>query len=112
MDVQYDRSNAKLDAWAEQHGVPQIIVATGFIAKNPKVQLWSSGLPSVFVGPDLAGAVLLCRLCTSHTALDCEPYDGKLVQLKLFFVPPRRNARAKCLRTGLLAQPHWCIAMC
>ena len=39
VDVQYDRSNAKLDAWAEQHGVPQIIVATGFIAKNPKVRL-------------------------------------------------------------------------
>ena len=37
VDVQYDRSDAKLDAWAEQHGVPQIIVATGFIAKNPKV---------------------------------------------------------------------------
>ncbi len=37
VDVEYDMSNTKLDAWAELHGAPAIIVATGFIAKNPKV---------------------------------------------------------------------------
>lgn len=38
VDVEYDMSNAKLDAWAELHGAPAIIVATGFIAKDPKVR--------------------------------------------------------------------------
>lgn len=37
VDVEYDLSNDKLDKWAEQHGAPPIIVATGFIAKDPKV---------------------------------------------------------------------------
>lgn len=35
VDPQYEASNAKLDAWVQQNGVPDIIVATGFIAKNP-----------------------------------------------------------------------------
>ena len=37
VDVEYELSNAKLDAWADKHGAPSIIVATGFIAKDPKV---------------------------------------------------------------------------
>ncbi len=37
VDVEYDASNAKLDVWADAHGSPPIIVATGFIAKDPKV---------------------------------------------------------------------------
>jgi bifunctional aspartokinase / homoserine dehydrogenase 1 len=37
VDVQYEASNAKLDSWADNHGVPKIIVSTGFIAKNPQV---------------------------------------------------------------------------
>jgi len=62
VDVQYDRSNAKLDAWAEQHGVPHIIVATGFIAKNPKVRLTSFApcVTGVAVGPIIGAAALLC----------------------------------------------------
>ncbi len=35
VDLQEDVSNAKLDAWFKTHGNHQIIVATGFIAKNP-----------------------------------------------------------------------------
>ena len=33
VDVLYDESNAKLDAWGEGHGVPRIVVCTGFIAR-------------------------------------------------------------------------------
>ena len=40
MDVQYERSDAQLDKWGEKHGVPDVIVATGFIAKNPQGQVW------------------------------------------------------------------------
>lgn len=73
VDVQYDRSNAKLDAWAEQHGVPQIIVATGFIAKNPKVRLSSSGICRTYValGPHLSAVVLPCKcICVRQKDLD------------------------------------------
>ncbi len=48
VDVQYDRSDANLDAWAERHGVPQIIVATGFIAKNPKAWPLPTAIVRVF----------------------------------------------------------------
>lgn len=34
VDVQYEMSNQKLDAWTALHGVPSIIICTGFIAKN------------------------------------------------------------------------------
>lgn len=37
VDVEYAASNEKLDRWADAHGSPPIIVATGFIAKDPKV---------------------------------------------------------------------------
>ena len=40
VDVQYERSDAQLDKWGERHGVPDVIVATGFIAKNPQGQVW------------------------------------------------------------------------
>ncbi len=40
VDVQYERSDAQLDKWGEKHGVPDVIVATGFIAKNPQGQVW------------------------------------------------------------------------
>lgn len=37
VDPELDVSNEKLDRWADTHGAPAIIVATGFIAKDPKV---------------------------------------------------------------------------
>lgn len=40
VDIQYDASNARLDSWVQQHGAPEVIVATGFIAKNPLGQVW------------------------------------------------------------------------
>lgn len=38
VDLEYEASNEKLDRWADTHGAPAIIVATGFIAKDPKVR--------------------------------------------------------------------------
>lgn len=34
VDVDYDVSNANLDTWAQQNGIPDVIVCTGFIARN------------------------------------------------------------------------------
>ena len=47
VDVQYERSDAQLDKWGEKHGVPDVIVATGFIAKNPQGQVWHALLRSL-----------------------------------------------------------------
>ena len=52
VDVQYERSDAQLDKWGEKHGVPDVIVATGFIAKNPQGQVWHAL-------PEVAGTILL-----------------------------------------------------
>ncbi len=39
VDIQYELSNDRLDAWVRKNGAPEIIVATGFIAKNPLGQV-------------------------------------------------------------------------
>ena len=39
VDPQYEASNERLDAWVQKNGVPEVIVATGFIAKNPSGQV-------------------------------------------------------------------------
>ena len=39
VDIQYDLSNDRLDKWVQNNGVPEVIVATGFIAKNPLGQV-------------------------------------------------------------------------
>ena len=49
VDLEYEASNEKLDRWAETHGAPPIIVATGFIAKDPKVS-------SICVPPPKSGS--------------------------------------------------------
>lgn len=38
VDIHYEASNAKLDLWAARNGVPSLVIATGFIAKNPSGQ--------------------------------------------------------------------------
>lgn len=48
VDVAYEMSNAKLDAWALRNGSPEIIVATGFIAKNPQVLKFVGFVGAVF----------------------------------------------------------------
>lgn len=39
VDVHYNKSDANLDAWCGKHGVPDVIIATGFIAKTPAGQV-------------------------------------------------------------------------
>ena len=46
VDVQYERSNANLDTWSDEHGSPAIVVATGFIAKNPLVRPETCAAPA------------------------------------------------------------------
>ena len=39
VDVHYNRSDANLDAWCQKNGSPEVIIATGFIAKTPSGQV-------------------------------------------------------------------------
>ncbi|CAL8471282.1 g10824 [Coccomyxa elongata] len=39
VDVDYEESNTRLNQWGQKHGAPSVIVATGFIAKNPEGQV-------------------------------------------------------------------------
>jgi hypothetical protein len=40
VNVDFEESNARLDAWADRHGgVPEIIIVTGFIASNAAGQV-------------------------------------------------------------------------
>lgn len=36
VDVLYETSNGRLDTWCDKHGVPDVVIATGFIARNPE----------------------------------------------------------------------------
>lgn len=75
VDVEYDMSNAKLDAWAELHGAPAIIVATGFIAKDPKVR---APLPPHPPPPLFPSIPAPCRACRMVWCKGCEPCTGAL----------------------------------
>lgn len=56
VDPQYEASNAKLDAWVQSNGVPEIIVATGFIAKNPLGQASPLSTTTILIAFDLHAA--------------------------------------------------------
>lgn len=38
VDLVEDASNKKLDEWFGRHGNKRLVIATGFIAKNPEVR--------------------------------------------------------------------------
>jgi bifunctional aspartokinase / homoserine dehydrogenase 1 len=44
VDVDYDASNKNLDNWAAEHGDADIIVGTGFIARDTKKQVCCGNL--------------------------------------------------------------------
>lgn len=72
VDPQYEASNAKLDAWVQGNGVPEIIVATGFIAKNPLGQaspLFTTPLSLLLICMQLHATG--CKLCIA-AAVGCD----------------------------------------
>lgn len=42
VDVDYDTSESNLDKWASANGDPDIIIATGFIARDTENQVWAA----------------------------------------------------------------------
>jgi hypothetical protein len=65
VDLEYEASNEKLDRWADTHGAPPIIVATGFIAKDPKVAGFPGRSLNTWLGivSLFQGWVFACHRC-------------------------------------------------
>ena len=87
VDVQYDVSNAKLDAWTGKHGAPSIIVATGFIAKNPAGQATTLKRNGSDYSATIIGALFQAGHITIWTDVD-----------GVYSADPRKVSEAVCLR--------------
>ncbi|KAK9826886.1 hypothetical protein WJX81_004474 [Elliptochloris bilobata] len=86
VDVDYDVSDARLDAWAQRHGVPQVIVATGFIAKNPAGQVTTLRRNGSDYSATIVGALLRSVGIVIWTDVD-----------GVFSADPRKVSEATCL---------------
>lgn len=87
VDVHYDVSNQKLDAWAGKHGVPEIIIATGFIAKNPAGQATTLKRN----GSDYSATIMGALFQSGHITIWTD-VDG------VYSADPRKVKEAVCLR--------------
>jgi aspartokinase len=65
VDVDYDASEANLDKWAQKHGDVDVIIGTGFIARDKNKQVCLTyGSPALFVlVARLAGDPLFLDAC-------------------------------------------------
>lgn len=85
VDVQYDVTNKKLDMWGQVNGVPrvrmhrgqhtpapyaQVVVATGFIARNPAGQATTLKRNGSDYSATIMGALFQCRNITIWTDVD------------------------------------------
>lgn len=61
VDLVEDASNARMDAWFQQHGVHKLIIATGFIAKNLEVRQRQHRAAAACTRPRAARGAM-CRL--------------------------------------------------
>jgi len=86
VDVEYDLSNAKLDKWAEQYGAPPIIVATGFIAKDPKGYVTTLKRNGSDYSATILGALFQAGAITIWTDVD-----------GVYSADPRKVSEAVCL---------------
>lgn len=87
VDVQYDISNKKLDLWAAKHGTPSIIIATGFIAKNPAGQATTLKRNGSDYSATIMGALFQSGNITIWTDVD-----------GVYSADPRKVKEAVCLR--------------
>ncbi|KAI3427052.1 hypothetical protein D9Q98_006993 [Chlorella vulgaris] len=87
VDVEYEISNAKLDQWGAKHGAPAIIVATGFIAKNPAGQVTTLKRN----GSDYSATIMGALFQASHITIWTD-VDG------VYSADPRKVQDAVCLK--------------
>ncbi|CAK0785763.1 hypothetical protein CVIRNUC_008974 [Coccomyxa viridis] len=88
VDVEYEDSNVRLDRWAQKHGSPAVIVATGFIAKNQAGQVATLKRN----GSDYS-ATIMGALVRSANIVIWTDVDG------VFSADPRKVGEAVCLES-------------
>lgn len=88
VDVDYAASNANLDAWADEHGVPDIIVCTGFIARSPEGQVTTLRRNGSDYSATIMGALTQAGDITIWTDVD-----------GVYSADPRKVPEAVCLET-------------
>jgi len=86
VDLVAGPSNANLDAWAQANGVPQIVVATGFIARYKTGQITTLRRNGSDLSATIFGSLVRASLITIWTDVD-----------GVFSADPRRVADAWCL---------------
>lgn len=87
VDVEYEISNAKLDAWGAKHGTPKVIVATGFIAKNAAGQVTTLKRNGSDYSATIIGALFRAGHITIWTDVD-----------GVYSADPRKVSEAVCLK--------------
>lgn len=86
VDLDEEGSNKKLDQWFARHGNKKLIVATGFIAKNPQGQVTTLKRN----GSDFSATILGSLFLSSHITIWTD-VDG------VYSVDPRKVPEAVCL---------------
>lgn len=86
VDLDEDTSNAKLDQWFQKNGNHKLVVATGFIAKNPEGQATTLRRN----GSDFSATILGALFRSSHITIWTD-VDG------VFSADPRKVPEAVCL---------------
>lgn len=67
VDVLFAESNAKLDAWGKAHGVPKVVVCTGFVARNQDGRITTLKRNGSDYSATIMGALLQARNITIWT---------------------------------------------
>ena len=86
VDVDYEESNRKLDAWIASHGVCSVIVATGFIARNHAGQATTLKRNGSDYSATIVGALFQAGDITIWTDVD-----------GVYSADPRKVVEAVCL---------------
>ncbi|KFM28466.1 Bifunctional aspartokinase/homoserine dehydrogenase, chloroplastic [Auxenochlorella protothecoides] len=87
VDVEYDASDARLDAWAAAHGAPPLLLATGFVARNPAGQATTLKRNGSDYSATIFGALLRAGAITIWSDVN-----------GVYSADPRKVPEAVCLR--------------
>ncbi|KAK9806380.1 hypothetical protein WJX72_012231 [[Myrmecia] bisecta] len=88
VDLDYDMSNLRLDRWAQKYGAPEVIVATGFIAKNPQGYVTTLKRNGSDYSATIMGALFQSAQITIWTDVD-----------GVYSADPRKVYEAVCLKS-------------
>ena len=88
VDVHYESSDKNLDAWTAHHGTPDIVIATGFIAKTPSGHVTTLKRNGSDYSATIMGALFRCGKITIWSDVD-----------GVYSADPRKVQDAVCLES-------------